>query len=76
VGTVEAAAGFTTDFSKYLPAVDKAFEVLQYPPRPMPDGACTCRYDMNKSRIPMDCPSPWSNLAGTTMVSTGQHRAA
>lgn len=54
-----------------LHAVDKSQELLQYPPRPMPAGSCTCRLDMNKTRIPMDCPSPWSTPAGTTLVSSG-----
>jgi hypothetical protein len=51
------------------PLLDAAAEVLAYPPRPMPPRACTCRHTFNSTRVPMDCPSPWSSRAGTSLVS-------
>ena len=38
-------------------------ELLQYPPRPLPRDACTCRLDADGARVPMPCPSPWEAAA-------------
>lgn len=48
------------------PAFDH--ELLLYPAHPMPPNACTCRLGYDKSRMAMDCPSPWDSLAGTSQV--------
>uniref|UniRef100_A0A383WE90 Ammonium transporter AmtB-like domain-containing protein n=1 Tax=Tetradesmus obliquus TaxID=3088 RepID=A0A383WE90_TETOB len=45
-----------------------ASEVLQYPPKPLPPAACTCRLGWDKERLGMDCPSPWATPAGTSKV--------
>ncbi|KIZ04477.1 hypothetical protein MNEG_3478 [Monoraphidium neglectum] len=52
------------------PPVDDAAELLQYPPRKLPEGSCTCRTDANEERVPTACPSPWSTPAGTDQVAT------
>jgi hypothetical protein len=54
-----------------LQADAMASELLQYPPRPLPQGACTCRIGWDKQRLAMDCPSPWASAAGTSKVSCG-----
>ncbi|KAF8070911.1 hypothetical protein HT031_000992 [Scenedesmus sp. PABB004] len=67
---------YSNTFRKWLcqvdvqdqPPVDAEKEILQYPPRPMPAGACTCRHGWNKERVPMECPSPWASPAGTSKV--------
>lgn len=51
------------------PPVDASKELLQYPPRAMPAGACTCRHGWGKDPVPMDCPSPWSSIGGTSQVA-------
>jgi hypothetical protein len=43
--------------------------MLQYPPRPLPPGACTCRIGWDKQRLGMECPSPWASAAGIRKVS-------
>lgn len=53
-----------------LRADGMASEVLQYPPKPLPPGACTCRLGWDKERLGMDCPSPWATPAGTSKVSS------
>ncbi|GBF87397.1 glycoside hydrolase [Raphidocelis subcapitata] len=45
-------------------------ELLQWPPRPVPRGACSCRVAVNGSRSGMDCPSPWDHPAGASQVPT------
>jgi hypothetical protein len=61
---VWACASDVTD----RPPVPGTSEVLQYPPRPLPPGACACRTDADGKRVPRDCLSPWDHAAGDKLV--------
>lgn len=58
------------DITDQAPVPD-ALELLAYPPRPLPPGACTCRVNAEGERVAMGCPSPWDHPAGTKQVGGG-----